>query len=70
MADSWQTLKAVEVQPGQTVRTQDGTELIATRIERPFLGRENMIAFVEDTPERWFKRPVMADADVQVLSES
>lgn len=63
-----QTVKAADVQPGQTVRTPDGTELIATRIERPFLGRENMIAFIEDTPERWFKRPVPLDADVEVLS--
>lgn len=62
----WQTVKAADVQPGQRVRTADGTELVATRIERPFLGRENMLAFIEDTSERWFKRPQPLDADVQV----
>ena len=64
----WQSVKASDVQPGQRVRTPDGTELIATRIERPFLGRENMLAFIEDTDVRWFKRPAQLDADVEVLA--
>jgi hypothetical protein len=68
MADQWKTVKASGVEPGQRVRTADGTELIASRIEHRFLGRENMLAFIEDTPERWFKRPTPNDADVQVLS--
>jgi hypothetical protein len=63
----WQTVKASGVRPGQRVRTQDGTELTATRIEHPFLGRDNMLAFIEDTEERWFKRPAPLDADVEVL---
>jgi hypothetical protein len=25
-----------------------------------------MIAFIEDTPQRWFKRPVPVDAEVEV----
>ncbi len=66
MADRWSTVKADEVQPGDRVRTGDGTELIATRIEPAFFGLPNMIAFIEDTPERWFKRPVTIDADVEV----
>ena len=70
MAESWLTMKAGEVRPGQTVRTPDGTELIATRIERPFLGRDNMLAFIEDSDRQWFKRPAPIDADVEVLSET
>jgi hypothetical protein len=66
-SNQWQTLKAGEVRPGQKVRTQDGTELTATRIERPFFGMDNMLAFIEDSPERWFKRPSPVDADVEVL---
>lgn len=62
------TIKAADVQPGQRVRTPDGTELEATRIENGFMGREGMLAFIEDTPERWFKRPLPADADVELLS--
>jgi hypothetical protein len=63
----WKSVKATEVRPGDWVRTPDGTELEATRIESPFLGREGMLAFIEDTSQRWFKRPVPADADVEVL---
>ena len=62
------TAKATEVKPGDRVRTADGTELEATRIEERFLGREGMIAFIEDTPQRWLKRPVLTDADVEVLA--
>lgn len=29
-----------------------------------------MIAFIEDTPERWYKRPVAVDATVEILSSS
>ena len=52
---------------GPAVRTQDGSVLVATRIERPFLGMDQMLAFIEDTPERWFKRPVPLDAEVNVI---
>jgi len=67
VGNQWEVRKASEVQPGQRVRTADGTEVTATRIERPFMGREAMLAFIEDTDERWFKRPAPADADVEVL---
>jgi hypothetical protein len=66
MAEGWQKAKAEEVRPGDRVRTGDGTELIATHIEPAFFGLPNMIAFIEDTPQRWFKRPVTTDADVEV----
>jgi hypothetical protein len=67
-SNQWQTLKAGDVRPGQRIRTQDGMELTATRIERPFFGMDNMLAFIEDTPERWFKRPAPVDGDVEVLT--
>jgi hypothetical protein len=67
MSNQWKPAKSTDVQPGDRVRTADGTELDATRIERPFLGRENMLAYIEDTPERWLKRPVPVDADVEIL---
>jgi hypothetical protein len=31
------------------------------------MGVTGMIAFIEDTPERWIKRPVQADSEVEVL---
>jgi hypothetical protein len=67
MAEQWERAKASEVRPGERVRTADGTELTATRVETIFLGRTDMIAFIEDTSARWLKRPVPVDADVERL---
>jgi hypothetical protein len=67
LPDHWKSAKASDVQPGDRVRTANGTEVTATHIEVAFLGRENMIALIEDTPQRWFKRPVAVDADVEIL---
>jgi hypothetical protein len=63
----WSAGKATDVRPGDRVRTEDGTEVVATRIEEAFFGREDMIALIEDTPERWFKRPIPVDANVEIL---
>ena len=41
--------------------------MLVSRIEVPFLDRENMVALTEDTPDRWFKQPVPLAAEVQVL---
>ena len=62
---TWHTVRADSVERGQRVRVR-GAELVATGIERPFLGRSEMLAFIEDTPERWLKRPVAVDAEVEV----
>jgi hypothetical protein len=66
MPEVWLTMTASAVQPGDRVRLP-GDELTVTRIESPFMGMSGMIAFIEDTPERWIKRPVPNDADVDVL---
>jgi hypothetical protein len=68
MSDSWKTVKATEVQPGDTVRIPSGAVVIASRVDSSFLGMPNMVAFIEDTPERWFKQPMLADAEVEVSS--
>ena len=65
----WTTVRASEVQPGQRVRMANGSELIASRIEQRFFGMENMLAFVEDSDQRWFKQPAPADAEVEVLQQ-
>jgi hypothetical protein len=66
MASEWKTIKASDVKPGQHVRMANGTEIVATRIEPRFFGMDNMLAFIEDTDQRWFKQPAPADADVEV----
>lgn len=70
MSDSWKTIKAQEVKVGDTVRTQSGAVVIVSRIETPFLGRPNMVAFIEDTPDRWFKQPVVSDSEVEIRTAS
>jgi len=60
----WRTAPASEVKPGDRVRVANGNELTVTRVEDGFFGV--MLAFVEDTPERWFKQPVQETAEVQI----
>jgi hypothetical protein len=64
--DTWKRIKAQEVKPGETVRTQSGEVLMVSRVEAPFFGMANMVAFIEDTPDRWFKQPMQSDSDVEV----
>jgi hypothetical protein len=66
MSDIWKTVKAEQVKTGDAVRTQTGDVVTVSRIEKSFMGLPNMLAFIEDTADRWFKQPMMADADVEV----
>jgi hypothetical protein len=68
MSESWKKVKADEVREGDAVRMQTGDVVIVSRIETGFMGRPNMLAFIEDTPDRWFKQPMMADGEVEVRS--
>ena len=62
----WATRRADLVRVGDVVKTSTGDVVQVSRIEASFLGRPNMLAFIEDTPERWYKRPIAIDADVAV----
>lgn len=66
MGDS-STLPAAEVRPGQRIRIR-GTELLVTRVDRQFLGRDDMCCFVESTDERWACMPAPLTAEVEVLA--
>jgi hypothetical protein len=66
MAESWTKMTAAEVRPGDRVRLATGAELEVSRIEAPFLGRDSLVAFVEDTPARWFKQPLPATTELDV----
>ncbi len=66
MTDDWTSKAATEVRVGDRIRTESGEELLVSRIEERFFGRD-MRAFIEDTPERWYKRPVPESAQVEVL---
>jgi hypothetical protein len=70
MSDTWKTVKAQDVKAGDTVRTPSGAVVIVSRIEAPFLGLSNMVAFIEDTPDRWFKQPVVSESEVEIRTAS
>ncbi len=60
-------IKATEVRLGDCVRVRSGAELTVTRIDEGFMGRANMLAFVEDSEKRWFKMPALRDGDVELV---
>jgi hypothetical protein len=66
MSETWRSAKAAEVKSGDVVRTERGEVVVVSHIESPFFGRSEMLAFIEDTPERWYKRPMPVDAAVEI----
>jgi len=70
MSENWKAAKAVEVHAGDTVRTSGGDVVLVSRIQSSFMGRPDMLAFIEDTADRWYKRPVPSDADVEIRSDT
>ena len=70
MTDTWKTVLASEVQAGDHIRVPgSGMELDIARVEYPFMGRDAMLAFIEDSPARWFKHPCPVDTEVEVRVE-
>jgi hypothetical protein len=68
MAESWTTVPASDVRAGDRIRLATGFEMVVSRIEPRFLGRDGLIAFIEDTPARWYKQPLPETAEVQVAA--
>jgi hypothetical protein len=69
MAESWKQAKASDVTVGDVIRTQAGDVVKVSRIDEAFMGNDAMLAFIEDTPERWYKRPARKDADLEILED-
>ena len=61
------TVKATEVKVGDRIDVR-GMQLLVTRIDENFLGRDNMRCMVESTDERWACVPLPHDMDVDVIS--
>ncbi|MGA3363087.1 MAG: hypothetical protein ABSD82_13785 [Solirubrobacteraceae bacterium] len=61
-------IRATEVRIGDRLRTRTGAELTVTRIDERFMGREEMLAFVEDSKTQWLKMPARRDAEVERLN--
>jgi glutathione peroxidase len=64
----WKSVPVSEVRAGDIVRSR-GDVLSVTRVEPGFMGRPDMVALIEDTPNRWYKRPVPPGHDVEVLEQ-
>ena len=56
MADNWETTKVEDVQVGDVLRYA-GQEFTVARVDAPFLGRDEMVCFIEDTATRWHTTP-------------
>jgi hypothetical protein len=64
MSDAAEAVSAADVVPGDVLRSREGTEFTVTRVEEfPMFGPP-LIAFIEDSAERWFKMPSARDAEV------
>lgn len=65
MTDSWKSINVDDLQPGTEVRYA-GFEFTVARIDENFLGMEQMICLIEDTPERWHAYPTAKGAEIEV----
>jgi hypothetical protein len=66
VSESWKPAKAGDVTVGDVVRTSTGTLITVSRIETSFLGRPALLAFIQDTPERWYKHPIGVDVELEI----
>lgn len=70
MTESWATMRVADVRPGDRVRLASGQEMLVSRVEPNFMGMAAMVAFIEDTPTRWFKQPFPQTTEVEVIRET
>jgi hypothetical protein len=68
MAATWQSIPVPEVTPGDRIRFR-GTEFEVGRIDSPFLGMDQMVCFIEDTPTRWHAYPGGKAESVEALRD-
>ena len=66
MPETWRSGTAQEVQVGDVVRTESGEVVTVSHIEGAFFGMPEMMAFIEDTPQRWYKRPLRSDTKLEI----
>ncbi len=65
-----ETIKTAEVRVGDRLRARSGVEMTVTRIDQQFFGRDEMVAFVEDSAQQWFKMPAPRDGEVELVSRA
>ena len=67
MAEQWISVPVSDVRPGDRIRHPSGQEFEVARIDAPFLGRDDMVCFIEDTPTRWHAYPAAVAQPIDVL---
>ncbi|MGZ4763859.1 MAG: hypothetical protein ACXV7I_15600 [Ilumatobacteraceae bacterium] len=65
MADTWRTIAVNDVRPGDRIRHRD-QEFTVARVDSPFLGMDQMVCFIEDTPTRWAAWPAARTQEVEI----
>jgi hypothetical protein len=65
MSDAWTTVAVSEVKPGDFVRAR-GFEFEVGRIDPKFMGRDEMVCLIEDSPTRWHAYPMPLTGEVEV----
>lgn len=65
MSDTWTTIAVDDVKPGVAVRYA-GHEFTVARVDAPFLGRDEMVCLIEDTPTRWHAYPAVRGGEIEV----
>lgn len=60
-------IPASEVRVGDRLRTRSGVEFTVTRIDDGFMGRPEMLAFVEDSEVQWLKMPSLRDGEAELV---
>lgn len=66
MAEHWTAAGVDDIRPGDRVRLRSGHEFDVARIDAPFLGIDEMVCFIEDTPARWHAYPARRADEVDV----
>lgn len=68
MAAKWISVPVPEVRIGERIRFRN-TEFDVARVDSPFLGLDQMVCFIEDSPTRWHAYPGSKAQEVEVLRE-
>lgn len=66
MTSDWEPTTVDSLRPGDRVRLASGAEFDIARIDSPFLGMDQMVCLIEDTPDRWHAYPAGKAAAVDV----
>lgn len=62
---NWEPVTVDDVRAGDHIRFR-GQEFTVARVDPRFLGRDNMVCFIQDDPERWHAYPARLGDKLEV----